>query len=595
MIGWVGKIGKLKNDKERIIEKLSENIGKEFTISKEQLEAWRDSIEFLEKNLDRAYDELYIAMEYTLPRLNRKRPDILLFFEKEIVVLEFKMKSLPQKNDIIQLIGYCENIRKYHKETWKQKYKIKGYLVLTKGNKGSVDNVFGVDIVSEFKNISFSKKFMKKEKIISWISSEYEPLPKIVDGAIEIFKYKRLPKIKNIESSILKRTKDKLKDILDKNIVDKNLVLIAGVPGAGKTLLGLQINYEYNEKNKKTIYLSGNGPLITILKKELENESSITGVLTYTREYSQNNRFPQEEIIIFDEAQRAWDVERYGKMSEVEALLKIGNKIYKQQNKVTIIALIGFGQEIYKGEEKGINLWIEELNKEQYMDWKLYCPTELKKILFRENSYFYEELFLNTSIRNDFIDITNFKNRILKFVISKKIKEDLKVDVENLYQQGYQIYITRNLQKILNISSKKYRDIRLIGSSGIEDKRYGDIFQKTMQSYLKSEDDIYSWYKNNDSNMIATEFVVQGLDIDYPIVIFGGDYIIKNNEWIVTEFMKGEKNKIFKKKGVKILARNIYNVLLTRGRKGMILYLDQNMKLLDELYGLFKEIGIIEL
>lgn len=595
MVGWVGQFKDLKSGKEKVIEILKRRIEKEFPVSDEQILAWKDSINFLEKNLSEKYNNLYIAMEYTLPRLNRKRPDILLFFDKEIVILEFKMKKQVKKSDILQLIGYCENIKKYHSETWRKNYKIKGYLVLTRGSNQILENSFGVDIVNNFKNINFLEKFMSKRDIELWLKSEYEPLPDIITGAINIFKTKKLPYIKNIEESYLKETKDKLKKILDNNSSEKQLILIAGVPGAGKTLLGLQVNYEYNEIDKRTIYLSGNGPLITILKRELENEDSITGVLAYTKEYSQNNIFPLEEIIIFDEAQRAWDKSKYGVISEVEALLKIGNKIYQKKNRVTIIALVGFGQEIYRGEEKGIELWIEELKKDEYKDWKIYCPMNLKGKILRENSSFLKELFLDISIRNDFIDITSFKNNLLKFEITNEVKEKLKVELQKLYQQGYQLYITRDVQKVLKALSKKEKDVRLIGSSGIEDRRYTEIFQKSMKSFLRSDGDIYSWYKNRNDNIIATEFVVQGLDIDYPIVVFGGDYVIKNNKWVVTNFMKNDKKNIFREKRVEILARNIYNVLITRGRKGMLLFLDRKISLLDELYNLLEDIGVIVL
>lgn len=596
MVGWVGQFRELKSDKEKIINILKKEIEKEFCVSNEQILAWDDSIEFLKNNLDSQYDDLYLAMEYTLPRLNRKRPDIILFFEKEILVLEFKMKSFSKKSDVLQLVGYCENLKKYHKKTWENSYQVKGYLVLTKGTGKFVDNIFKIDIINKFENINISHNFMSKEEVKLWLNSEYEPLPNIITGAVQIFKNKRLAKIKSIEDSFLRITKEKVKDILDTNLSEKRLVLVAGVPGSGKTLLGLQLNYEYNEMNRKSIYLSGNGPLITILKKELENEALITGILTYTKEYSQNRIYPKEEIIIFDEAQRAWDKNKYGKVSEVEALLKIGNKIYQKKNKVTIVALIGFGQEIYKGEEKGIFLWIEELMKEKFKDWKLYSPLKLNQKLLRDNMYYMKELFLDISIRSDFIDITSFKNNLLKFEITDEIENQLKNDVEKLYQKGYQLYITRDLKKILKIVKfNKYKDIALISSSGVDEGIYQNIFKRNMKTFLKTDDEIYSWYKQRDESTIATEFVVQGLDIDYPIIIFGGDYVLKNKKWIITNFLKKDKKNIFKNKKTEILIRNIYNVLLTRGRKGAILFLDENIKLLDELYCFLKSIDILEL
>lgn len=131
----------------------------------------------------------------------------------------------------------------------------------------------------------------------------------------------------------------------------------------------------------------------------------------------------------------------------------------------------------------------------------------------------------------------------------------------------------------------------ILGSSGVEEKKYKEIFHKNVKTHLTFTES-YSWYKNRENIVVATEFVVQGLDIDYPLVVFGGDYYLENGEWKISKMATKKKSGVFLDSDK--LFRNIYNVLLTRGRKGMLLYFPEDIGELKELAQRVKDIGIIE-
>lgn len=596
-IGWSGKFKELKEQKDKIVVTLVKHIEKNFEVSESQKNAWKDSINFLIENLQDKYNDLYLGMEYTLPRMGGKRPDVILFFHNEIVILEFKMKEKYSKEDILQVIEYQESLKKYHEETWKRNYFVKSYLVLTKNFNDEIEEEYGVKILNNksfFNSFIENKSFMKELDVKSWIKSNYAPLPEVIEGAINLFKNNKLPDIKNIDDSVLMETEKIIKNLLNKRKGKKQVILVAGVPGSGKTLLGLKFNYFNNEKGISTIYISGNGPLINILQNELgQDKGLITSILNYTNTYYNLNFSPREEVIIFDEAQRAWNEKEIkgNKLSEVAILLEIGNRIFLEKNSATIIALVGFGQEIHNREEEGIKLWFKELEKDRYSDWSFYIPKNNIK-LENKNICILDSLYINTSIRSDFINITEFKNLFLnKKKETSEEKNKLKKSVEELYKKGYRLYWTKKLETVEKYLKCFQRKSGILGSSGVEEKKYKEIFHKNVKTHLTLNES-YSWYKNRENTVVATEFVVQGLDIAYPLVVFGGDYYLENGEWKISKMAKKKKLNIFLDSNK--LFRNIYNVLLTRGRKGMLLYFPEEIGELKELVQRVKETGVIE-
>lgn len=598
-VGWFGTFKELKENQTDIIKKLILHIEKNFSVSDSQKIAWEDCINFLMKYIPNICDDIYLAMEYTIPRTSGKRPDILLFFKNKIIILEFKMKPNYKIEDILQVIEYRESLKKYHKETWKNNYSVEAYLILTLNSDINITTQYGVEILNKnnFRKIFLNNKiFMEKISVKNWLDSQYSPLPEVISGAINLFKNRELPEIKSIKDSSLVNTENFIKNIIKNRNGKKQVILVAGVPGAGKTLLGLKFNYFCNEKNISTIYTSGNGPLIDILQYEIGDKALITGILNYLNTYYNQKANPLEEIIIFDEAQRAWDKNKMNKnnLSEVTVLLEVGNKIFKEKNTSTIIALIGFGQEIHNGEENGIKLWLNELSKIEYKDWDFYLPSNLKefitKNISKKNIYYDNSLFIDTSIRSDFIDTTLFKKYFLKKNLTFDEKEILKNIVNDLYTKGYRIFWTDDLNTVNSYLILLKGKSCLLGSSGVKDEIYKNIFKQNINTHVNTKE-AHIWYKNKE-NTIATEFVIQGLDIDYPVIVFGGDYYLENGSWKISSSIKQSKKYVFS--DINKLVGNIYNVLLTRGRKGMLLYFPKEIKYLDELKEFTKEINIIQ-
>jgi len=161
----------------------------------------------------------------------------------------------------------------------------------------------------------------------------------------------------------------------------KSLVLVTGVPGAGKTLVGLQCAYS-SVARIPSIFLSGNGPLVQVLKYQLDSERFVRDLKPYLREHlvRHKERPPDERMVIFDEAQRAWDRDRVlekhaGELNDSEPalLLQIGNK---SPLGFTVVALMGEGQEIHAGEESGIQNWVDAVSRSG--NYVVYGPGHLR-------------------------------------------------------------------------------------------------------------------------------------------------------------------------------------------------------------------------
>lgn len=156
--------------------------------------------------------------------------------------------------------------------------------------------------------------------------------------------------------------------------------MINGVPGAGKTAVGQSIVFEENKNGKaQAVYLSGNGPPVEVLRYQINQvgnsayigENAIQGIKEFKASFFYNNtKVPEQSILIFDEAQRAWDAKKLGRsFSEPEGLFKVGEKIFKENGYAVIIGLYGNGQVIYKGEEAGLSLWENALKA--HSDWNV--------------------------------------------------------------------------------------------------------------------------------------------------------------------------------------------------------------------------------
>ena len=298
----------------------------------------------------------------------------------------------------------------------------------------------------------------------------------------------------------------------------------------------------------------------------------------------------QFDCVIIDEAQRAWSMGRRPGETEPKMLLSVGDKTYEKYGKLTIICLIGEGQSIYKGEEKGMSLWTEALSERN--DWNVFIPQKYESEFEGIPGICLDNrLFLDVSIRNGFIDVSPWVEAVLKcdFERAKQL-------YQGIVDEGYELYTFRdsaNLIKTVNYVEKEYpgSSTGLIISSHTDERRtvgnttYGKrIFgPQYAGSYIKAEN-AYGWFVNKSHRLeyAASEFLIQGIELDWPIVTFMGDYYIENGEWKVAPDAINN--------GLEDLPKaieNIYRVLLTRSRKGAFIYFPP-LKCLTETYEWFR-------
>ncbi len=194
--------------------------------------------------------------------------------------------------------------------------------------------------------------------VATFLGGTYSPLPTLVSAAKRLFNHEPLPLIKRAESAGIPALLSSLHDLVDgaKARGERHLVLITGVPGSGKTLAGLQFVHESRANEAEAVFLSGNGPLVTVLQDALQSSIFVRPMHNFDLEYGIRKRsLPPQNVFVFDEAQRAWDAakvleHKHHDRSEPEILLDVAGSVPRWG---VAIGLVGEGQEIYVGEEAG--------------------------------------------------------------------------------------------------------------------------------------------------------------------------------------------------------------------------------------------------
>ncbi|EOU1124401.1 DUF2075 domain-containing protein [Clostridium perfringens] len=436
--------------------------------------------------------------------------------------------------------------------------------------------------------------------VLNWINSKYEPLPTIVDAARAVMKNEPLPYIKKVNSTGIPNAINFLKDVANKAKKNKEhtLVLVTGVPGAGKTFLGLDFVYKVRESNKlNSIYLSGNGPLVKVLQNALGSKVFVRDLHLEIDEFlHKKNSCFDKNIIVFDEGQRIWNEERiykkYKISNKTEADIMIG-MIESSVDWSVLVVLVGEGQEINSGELNGVIQWSKAIDEK----WKVICPDKISKY-FNSNAIIKDNnrnlLDLTISLRSHLAgDVSKFIN----FIISGDFEKASALK-DNISKQGFRMIISRNLERAKRYCLERYR-------SDIS-KRYGILTSskaKNLNKYVDNsfnatKDVKFGWWYNNprgkegsccNLNEIVTEFGCQGLEIDMPIICWGDDMKLSNKKWIEYNKYKDYEDP------VNLYRRNSYRVLLTRGRDGFIIFIPPESKELDSVYNMFKQIGLYEL
>jgi len=599
-----------------------------------QILAWDHSFDILQKELKQivqikpAIDEYTIIFEYELPRERGRRPDVVILGPC-VFVLEFKDYAKLLAAHIDQVSAYARDLKNYHAAS--QHHAVLPILVLAR-SKDLIHREEEVLVVSpdHITDVFDIEVELENSPLIDpqqWITAEYAPLPSLIQAARIIWDKQPLPQIKRALSAGIPETIAELiaiaQDAQAKN--ELHLALVTGVPGAGKTLVGIQLVYEnhldtiardsvvypsessplgltqqtppqavadsgssaygkkrngqHNTSRNAAVFLSGNGPLVKVLQHALKNNIFVQDVHGFLKEYGGSTaKIPHEHIWVYDEAQRAWDAERVNEKrghatSEPEDFLRLAERM---NSWALMVALIGEGQEIHLGEESGLPQWNDALTKMQ-KPWVVHCPEKIagnfpaaKKCLTTD------VLDLSVTLRSHLAE--NVAEWVAAILVGDLLHA--KTLADRVTSQGFGVYITQDINVATNYVKERYY--------GQEDKRYGLLASSKAKNlprwgihneynYTKNMRE-GPWYNDPPTSFnsccalrdVATEFSCQGLELDFPIVCWGDDFV-----W--DSIWKSPAAPRSKAHDPHRLRMNSYRVLLTRGRDGFFIFVPKEV------------------
>jgi DUF2075 family protein len=594
-----------------------------------QLSAWRGQIEFLKEALA-SLDErpVQIYFEFFIPRMGR-RADVILLLETLVVVIEFKVNAKAfDASARNQVHDYALDLKNFHEGS--HHVRLLPIVVSTAADyQGLQTACFAadgvaeplraasaqdlVDILSNEQNVPTAEASERPlaESSATWAHSGYKPTPTIVEAAQALYQQHSVEEITRSDSGArnLSETTKTIDAIIDRAKAGKfkAICFVTGVPGAGKTLAGLNIATQRADTHadEHATFLSGNGPLVDVLREALARDKAgregvpIGGARRAVEQFIQNihhfrntemgrTQAPAEKVVIFDEAQRAWDVAQATKfmrkrgfadfnISEPEFLISVMDR---HDDWAVIVCLIGGGQEINTGEA-GLSEWLRALS-DRFQDWRIFGSNRLddpdyawddeaKSVLSNAHLIQDETLHLRVSVRS-------FRAEALSTFIGH-IVENRPADARDTFKdirENYPIALTRSLstaREWLRSHARGNERFGLVASSGAYRLRPDGL-------NVKAKVDAPLWFLNDQFDVrssfyleeVATEFDVQGLELDWIGVCWDADFRYSKNQFENFKF-SGTRWQSVRQEKAKLYLKNAYRVLMTRARQGLIVYI----------------------
>jgi hypothetical protein len=612
---------------EEIISALAEFVR---TSTPEQFKAWRSSIPPVQKECGTVASSIPralkygIVLEYQLPDSGR-RVDAILLIAGAVLVLELKGDGNDSLSYLEQAADYARRLYWFHSMCGEDKVKVHT-LVVSYGRRGATMRkdwitLTNVQQLSDTIAIFDEPPPAEPIDVQKFIQPEVcQPAPSLVRAVREYYSRNTLPRIKRIDditSGAVKRVVDEIHETHSRR--RRKLILLSGVPGAGKTFIGMQIAHESflddlaepmatgGKPTAPAVFLSGNRPLVDVLQYEMRQAGGggrvfVRGVHEFMKRYSgARSGPPPHHVLIFDEAQRAWDEQQVRHShkdptatSEPEAFIEFATKVPGWS---VVMGLIGDGQQISYGEEGGIALWAKAV-AQGGSDWDVVGPEQFASVFQRAGVSYVSapELHLSKSVRFHFA--TGLSQWAGGIVEDKCASGELSAIAKSLRDEGYQIRVTRSLDTAKKFLWDKYRDqpeARFGLMASARDKSLSStvgvapvntrIF-RAGPWYADPETSPSSCRRLNDA---ITEFSAQGLELDHTLLVWGTDFIRQNGAWNDSRAMKFQRKKAIR--NPLQLRRNAYRVLLTRGREGVIICLPSVLSELDETHELLIACG----
>jgi hypothetical protein len=615
----------LRTDSDAIVGRLA--LAGSHDLQHTQRDAWVRQVLIL-KNVLTGFSGT-ILFEFTIPRLGR-RIDAVLLIGTTVMVIEFKVGQKDfDRAAIEQVWDYALDLKNFHEAS--HAASIVPILVATAASSCPA-HVLQADHDEVYRPICATPDELRAVivgvlrvipgvvlDVPAWLQAPYRPTPTIVEAARALYAQHSVEAIARYDAGAynLSVTSNRIEALVDeaRESGQKKICFVTGVPGAGKTLVGLNVATRRGEDHSSThaVFLSGNGPLVAVLREALARdeygrlkargsrerkgivrkrvETFIQNVHHF-RDYAlEDPRPPDDHVVIFDEAQRAWNLKQtasfmlrkkrrpeFGK-SEPEFLISTMNR---HQDWAVVVCLVGGGQEINTGEA-GIGEWLRATAK-SFGDWHLHISSRLteseyesgealKLIRNLPNIHFEDHLHLSVSMRS-------FRAENVSAFVKALLDQD-KAAAKEAYKSlasRYPIYVTRDLDRAKHWTRTMARGSErygLVASSKAQRLKPHAIDIRVpvnpVHYFLNHRDDTRSSYYLEDA---ATEFQVQGLELDWVCVTWDADLRPNRTGWSYHDFRGDRWTKVKNEENQRYLV-NAYRVLLTRARQGMVIFVPE--------------------
>lgn len=596
----------------------------DYDVTPLQRDAWVAQIELLRIALQGVRG--WVFFEFSIPRMGR-RIDVVVVADGAILVIEFKVGERTfDRSSVDQVWDYALDLKNFHEGS--HDAALVPILVAKEANKSvattlqaDADRVFRPLLVNahglrEAIDVVLGRITGHSIDGVAWASTAYHPTPTIVEAARALYAQHSVEAIARFDAGApnLHTTSGRIEELADEARTRRRKLIcfVTGVPGAGKTLVGLNLATRRSADGPThAVYLSGNGPLVAVLREALTRDEVIRrrqrgekvreGVIGESvKAFIQNiHHFrdeglitstpPVEHVVIFDEAQRAWNAAHTGRFmlrrrrragfsqSESEFLISYMDR---HRDWAVVVCLVGGGQEIHTGEA-GIDAWLDPVNR-SFPDWHMFISSRLtdseyaagrvlEAIRGRQKTHFDNSLHLAVSMRSFRAEnVSAFVKALLD------CDRDQACRAFAQFSGRYPIVITRDLHV-----AKQWVRFRARGS-----ERYGMVASsKAMRLkphaidirvsvdpvhyFLNDKDDTRSSYYLED---VATEFQVQGLELDWVCASWDADFRFQGRGLAYHDF-RGKRWCNIANPYKQTYLRNAYRVLLTRARQGMVLFI----------------------
>jgi hypothetical protein len=596
----------------------------------DQTLTWDHDLHALKKTLsecvvdDPHANEWGVLLEFSIPR-KEKRIDIVLLIRDQVVIVEAKSGSdfLQARRQVEE---YALLLHYFHKIS--DNRRIIPIIVSPEANEPSLDALNQYEMFSQLAIYwvsgvvltpweslatvltSAGKGLAAQMDLQSWNASPYHPVPSIIEAAVALRSGLSIREIAHSEASEheISEVRQRIQSFVDQARSQNQHIIcfLTGVPGSGKTLVGLSLAHSQENQSNAIHFMSGNGPLVKVLQylftqegkrrganavnARIEARTLLENVHVFARYHMDDNlRSPSNHAIIFDEAQRAWNREQNKRKfnrdySEPEMLLGI---MERHPDWAAVIALVGGGQEINDGEA-GLEEWGRALAKSNF-NWMIYASPEVLEggqstaghRLFAENIpqlpvHTDTTLHLRTSNRS-------IRAEKLATWVNLLLEGDSQGAASLGITEKFPIFLSRSLRETrLKLKQQGIGPTRygLVGSSGAARLRAEGLEPNSSfhadypweHWYLAEKTDLRSSYQ---CEVFATEFEIQGLELDWIGLCWGGDIVWSESRgWQLRALRPGPTNRwnMIKSPEKRTFRQNAYRVLLTRARQGMIIF-----------------------